>query len=210
MSSGWAEENLKVIRQLMERTALYRRALGPISIWIGVIGFGGATLGFFAFPDLSPSGFTLFWLLHATAAICGGFAIMRRQALKDHEPLFSPPAKRVLQALAPGLTAGLVGVIVLWSKELSTISLIPWIVFSWMALYGCAVHAAGFFMPRGIKWFGWIFIGSTLILSIALSIPNLLTLDIRGCHMLMGIVFGGFHLAYGIYLQITESQERTS
>ncbi len=27
--------------------------------------------------------------------------------------------------------------------------------------YGCAVHAAGFFMPRGMKLFAWIIIGLT-------------------------------------------------
>ena len=29
----------------------------------------------------------------------------------------------------------------------------------WLLFYGCALHAAGFFMPRGMKWFGWIYIG---------------------------------------------------
>ena len=33
-----------------------------------------------------------------------------------------------------------------------------WLPLSWVVLYGCAFHAAGFFMPRGMKIFGWAFI----------------------------------------------------
>ena len=35
MNTNWAEENLKAIRTLMERSAVYRRALGPIMLMAG-------------------------------------------------------------------------------------------------------------------------------------------------------------------------------
>jgi len=204
MSTEWAENNLKTIRHLMESSALYRRALGPISIWIGLLGLSGATLGFLLFPQLPPLEFALFWLLHALAGICGGFFIMRRQALKDGEPLFSLPAKRVIQALAPAIAAGSASLVALSSRELATAQTVVWAILSWIALYGCAVHAAGFFMRRGIKWFGWIFIGSSLVLATVFCHPKPKILSIQDCHLLMGIIFGGFHLTYGIYLQVTE------
>jgi len=43
MNPNWAEENLQTIRTLMERSAVYRRALAPIMILAGVIGL--ATMG---------------------------------------------------------------------------------------------------------------------------------------------------------------------
>jgi len=45
MESNWAAEHLQVIRTLMERSALYRRALAPIMIFNGVVGLAAAGLG---------------------------------------------------------------------------------------------------------------------------------------------------------------------
>jgi hypothetical protein len=72
----------------------------------------------------------------------------------------------------------------------------------WIMLYGCAIHAAGFFMPRGIKWLGWIFIlGGTGILSLLWTAHR----PPENCaHIIMGVFFGGLHLAYGGYIYFTE------
>ena len=74
----------------------------------------------------------------------------------------------------------------------------------WIVFYGCAVHAAGFFMPRGIRLFGWMFIvgGCGLF---ALGIPDLPRP--LYAHGVMGLFFGGLHLAYGIYLFCTEKRK---
>src|SRR6266446_9747026 len=41
MESNWAAEHLQVIRTLMERSAVYRRALAPIMIFNGIVGVAG-------------------------------------------------------------------------------------------------------------------------------------------------------------------------
>ncbi len=38
MESDWAAEHLQVIRTLMERSAVYRRALAPVMTAAGVLG----------------------------------------------------------------------------------------------------------------------------------------------------------------------------
>ena len=43
MESNWAEENLQTIRTLMERSAVYRRALAPIMLFAGALGAGGGS-----------------------------------------------------------------------------------------------------------------------------------------------------------------------
>ena len=55
--------------------------------------------------------------------------------------------------------------------------------------YGCAVHAAGFFMPRGMKLFGWLIIGVTgvALLAVAWVVP---TPSARLDHAFMGALFG--------------------
>jgi hypothetical protein len=76
-----------------------------------------------------------------------------------------------------------------------------WLPIGWIILYGCALHAAGFFMRRGIKLFGWLFIAGGCGL-FALGIP-----DVPRplyAHGVMGFFFGALHLAYGTYLCFTE------
>ena len=45
MDTSWAAENLQTIRTLMERSALYRRALAPIMTYNGVVGCVAAVIG---------------------------------------------------------------------------------------------------------------------------------------------------------------------
>jgi hypothetical protein len=79
------------------------------------------------------------------------------------------------------------------------------LVVLWSWLYGCAVHAAGFFMPRGVRWLGWIFIlaGSVLLASLGMMENRLASVP---PHLVMGGIFGGLHLIYGIYLHFTEQK----
>ena len=70
----------------------------------------------------------------------------------------------------------------------------------WIILYGCALHAAGFFMPRGMKIFGWAFVLGGCALAI-FDWPGPLYVYAHG---MMGFFFGALHLAYGVYLYFTE------
>jgi hypothetical protein len=78
---------------------------------------------------------------------------------------------------------------------------------SWILLYGCAIHAAGFFMPRGMKMLGWLFImgGSSLTLS---SVAVEAALPLITSHIIMGVFFGALQLAYGLYLHLSEKPQR--
>src|SRR5208337_1910223 len=106
MESNWAAEHLQVIRTLMERSALYRRALAPIMIFNGVVGLVAAALGW-VLKVGSPHAFILFWAGVSVVALTGSFLLVRRQAIKEAEPFWSPPTRRVTQAFLPPLVAGL-------------------------------------------------------------------------------------------------------
>lgn len=205
MDSGWAQDNLQTIRTLMERSAVYRRALTPIMLFTGALGLVAALTGCLLKVD-SPRSFGMFWLGVSVAATAGAYLLARRQALKDQEPFWSPPTRRVTQALMPlfllGLVLGLVVALPSWRDPLQ----VWWLPPAWMALYGCALHASGFFMPRGMKLLGWLFVLSACAVFIlvnhqshAAGFPPL-----YWANALMGLFFGGLHLAYGIYLRFTE------
>ena len=202
MKLDWAEENLQTIRTLMERSAIYRRALAPIMLFAGTLGILSAAIGLLFHLNSTPV-FSLLWLGTAIVAVVGSFFIARRQALKDNEIFWSPPTRRVAQALLPCLTAGMIlGVtfgVGLAGHFIDFTLLLP---FLWALFYGCALHAAGFFMPRGVRWFGWIFIGLSggTLCYLTVARPDF---DVSG-HLLMGFFFGVLHLAYGAYLYLTE------
>jgi hypothetical protein len=200
METNSVVENLQVIRTLMERAALYRRALAPIMIFAGALGTIAAAGGLVLHLE-SMRAFTGLWLGTAVAAVGGAFLIARRQAFTDHESFWSPPTRRVGQALLPPLLGGMcLGIAFIWVGLVNPVIL----TFIWLLFYGCALHAAGFFTPRGLRLFGWVFIGLACVclLLIAVARPNA---EISA-HWLMGFFFGILHLAYGVYLYLTEKR----
>ena len=200
MEPKWAEDNLQTIRTLMERSAVYRLALAPIMLYAGALGVIAATAGLVFHLDAMRA-FSSLWLGTAALAVGGAFLIARRQALKDKELFWSPPTRRVAQAMSPALAAGAIvsGMFNIGANDESFTALLA---FFWILFYGCAIHSAGFFMPRGIKLFGWIIIagisGFFAVLVLAHASLNL------NAHWLMGFFFGVLHLAYGAYLYLTE------
>ena len=204
MDNNWAVENLQTIRTLMERSALYRRALAPIMLMAGFLGIIAAAAGIHWRLDSTRS-FSVLWLGTAVVAVLGALVIARKQALKDSENFWTPPTRRVAQALLPPLTAGMIlGVVFGLGSVARYIDFTLVLPFLWSLLYGCALNAAGFFMPRGVRWFGWVYIcvaGAALGFWMLMR-PNF---EFDG-HYLMGVLFGGLHLAYGAYLYLTENK----
>ena len=201
MEPKWAEENLQTIRTLMERSAVYRRALAPIMLFAGVSGVAAAAAGLLFHLD-SLRAFGALWLGTAAIVVTGTFLIARRQALKDQEDFWSPPTRRVGQALLPPLFAGMFLGFVLSSVGLTNPVVLT---FVWLLFYGCALHSAGFFMPRGMKSFGWTFIGFACVILCVLAFAMPQNIEISA-HWLMGFFFGVLHLAYGAYLYLTEKK----
>jgi hypothetical protein len=170
----------------------------------GVVGIAAGVLGGML-KIQSTRGFIFYWATVAILALVGSFLLVRRQALKEAEPFWSPPTRRVAQALVPALfigsVAGLLGIICPDWDFLPAWALPAF----WILLYGCALTAAGFFMHRGIKLLGWLFIlcGCALM---ATRCHTSSSLSLADGHRVMGGVFGGLHLAYGIYLYFTEQR----
>jgi hypothetical protein len=209
MEPNWAAEHLQVIRTLMERSALYRRALAPVTLLAGVVGCGAAAGGWYKHIN-SDIAFTTYWLGVGVCVLVAGFALIRRQALRAAEPFWTAPTQRVVVAMAPALfVGGLIGLLVLmfgnsgrgWFRLL-----LPPV---WMMLYGCALHAAGFFIPRGIRLFGWVYIcvGSVLLLLEFGVRWGALQDCLDTGHLAMGGAFGGLHVVYGVYLYFTERRK---
>ena len=198
MNEQLAENNLQVIRTLMERTAVYRRALAPVMVMAGGIGTLAALAGFLWQPP-----FVLYWVSVAVVVMVTGLFLTRRQALKDGEQFWSPPTRRVAQALLPGLV---IAAVLTACQKMSwgaadEESLVPF----WMMLYGCALHAAGFFAPQRLRMLGWVFIvgGASLL---AIMTFDGVQPQVWWAHATMGVFFGLLHLGVGAYLYGTTKE----
>ncbi len=223
MHTERAAQHLEVIRTLMERSTLYRRALAPVMGLAGVLGATAAAAGCWWAPVLGGGAgreawFVGYWLGLAVLGLGAALFLVRRQAIRAGEPFWSLPTRRVVRAALPAGGSGLVlgglafAVLLVRGEAVG-----PWrelvmldLPLAWAVLYGCALHAAGFFMPRGIKWFGWsLVLGAWALLAVRhLQIWNAVGLPavppaIWG-HGVMGLFFGVWHLAYGGYLAWTE------
>ncbi len=201
MDANAANEQLQIIRTLMERSALYRRAMAPLMTAAGVTGILGGLAGYFA--RIGPGwGFVILWSSVAFAALIISLLLVRQQALKDAEPFWSPPTRRVAQAMLPALAAG--GIIgpahLLFHPQGLVANALPEL---WMFLYGCALCASGFFIARGVKLLGWLFI---LCAALVIIIPAPTNFP-AWPHVEMAAVFGGLHLAAGIYLYYSEKAQ---
>ena len=209
MEPNQAAEHLQTIRTLMERSAVYRRALAPIMIYCGVVGIAGGIVGDLL-PLHSTRGFILFWAGIALLALSGAFLLVRRQALKAAEEFWSPPTRRVTQALLPGLVAGALAASLVFYENPYWYEC-RYLVPVWGILFGLAIHAAGFFTPKGFKLFGWIYlVTGFLLLAVCVAGESINMAMFFQPHWLMGLTFGGLHLAYGIYLYFSEPRGKAS
>ena len=220
METNWAAENLQTIRTLMERSALYRRALAPVMSFAGVVGILAAIVGVLLHIECECA-FIGYWVGVAILGLIGAFCLVRRQALKSSEPFWSPPTRRVANALVPCLTAGLALGVCFFTVSLRPLAGDPLtgttdghsrllsLAALWTIFYGCALHAAGFYTLRGIRLLGWLFIaaGVTIMFMVAAGQgQDFLISTYQAGHWLMGAMFGLLQLAYGIYLYFTEKR----
>jgi hypothetical protein len=202
METNNAAENLQVIRTLMERSALYRRALAPIMTWCGAWGIIAGLVGW-KWGLNSTFGFAYFWYGVAVLALGGSLLLVRRQALRDGEPFWSPPTRRVVIAMLLPLALGMfAGLLMIACVKASTEAFRLALIVVWAWFYGCGLNSAGFFISRGIRILGWIFGVIGCLLPVLIFCFNTLSTD-----LVMGVVFGVVHLLSGIYLYFTESRK---
>jgi hypothetical protein len=179
--------------------------MGPVMIVVGITGLAAGAFG--AFLDLrSTLGDVGYWMGVAAVCLLEACWLIRREALKNSESFWSPPMRRVTQAVAPGFFAGAMAGLPFVLVHVEVVNSFLLLVPAWMVCYGFAMHSAGFFMPRGFRLFGWCYVlgGVLVFMGIVVGISRGFWLANPSVNWLMAGVFGGAHLAYGLYLHFTE------
>jgi hypothetical protein len=194
-----AEENLRVIRTLMERATVYRAISAPTALVAGLLSISAAAAIFLSEANVTVGRpirsrqFAITWIIVLILSLAANTFFVWREARKTGRPFISPGMKLALRAIAPCLlipaaftgwyfTTGYLG-----GQELE-------LVVVWVAFYGLALLSTALFAPHSLAVLGWAFLFT------GLSVPALVNW-IEGLpgdvpNLAMGITFGLYHLIY--------------
>lgn len=178
-----AIDNLRYIRETMERAGEFTAVSGWGEVIIGVSALGAAAL---ASRQATPRAWLLVWLMEAVFGIgIAGFAMSRKSRTADVPLLFGPGRKFVLSFLPPMLV-GVVLTVVLFRSN--NVWALPGV---WMLLYGTAVMTGGAFSVRIVPVMGSCFM---LLGAVAMFAPTI------AHDWLMAAGFGVLHILFGIMI----------
>ena len=197
-----AEENLRVIRQLMERATVYRAVAAPSALVAGILSLLAAGAVYYnneVKPILGrtvrPREFLVLWIGVLILAAIANVYFLWREAQRDNRPFVSSGMRLALRAIAPNLL--IPAAFTLWffqtgylgAQELELVTV-------WVAFYGLALLSTSLFAPPSLTILGWAFLLMALATPILNEWIDRLTDDVPDT--IMGVAFGVFHLIYAI------------
>jgi hypothetical protein len=175
-----ARDNLKFIRETMERAGSFTAVPGWGGVAMGITALGAAAI---ASRQTSPLGWLITWLVEATAAIIIASWTTYTKARESGASLFSGPGRRFVYSFAPPIFVG-----ALLTLFLVRAGLTGTIAGMWLLLYGTAVVTGGAFSIRIVPLMGLCFM---VLGAVALFSPA----DWNNALLAAG--FGGLHLIFG-------------
>ena len=188
-----AEEHLRVIREMMERSTRHSTFSGASGIMAGLVSIAGCFLTY-ALDNKLASGaitlqqhsarFVILWAAVTALAIGIDYLLTKRRAVTVGKKVWSRLGKQMVIASAPGLGTGVLLTLYFWETR-QLLHIFPF----WMLCYGAAVCAVGLFSQREVALLGRAFLIAGAI--------TLLFLQGFGLPM-MAVTFGGFHIIYAL------------
>jgi hypothetical protein len=178
-----AMDDLRFIRQTMERTGSFTAVPGWGGVAIGVAALAAAGL---ASLQPTPGRWLAVWL--ATATLASGIAAgtMALKARRARVPLSTGPGRKFLLSFLPPVGVAVALTAALYAH--GAVALLPGL---WLLSYGAAMVAAGTFSVRAVPLMG---IGFMALGALALATPA------AWGDLWMAAGFGGLFIAFGILI----------
>jgi hypothetical protein len=175
-----AAEDLRYIRQTMERSAAFTAVSGGGQILLGLTALSAAWIAAYqasAFSWLSV------WLGEAMVAIAIALFSMGWKANRTGVPLFSGPGRRVALGLLPPLAAGAVLTFLFFRAGVT--AALP---ATWLLLYGAGIATGGMFSVAIVPVMGvsFMLVGALAALGPAAWANWFLAAGFGGLHILFG------------------------
>jgi len=178
-----AMDNLRYIRETMERASSFTGVPGWGQVAIGVTALGAAWL---AAQQATVKAWLAIWIVEAMFSLLIAGWSMDRKARAAHMPLFSGPGRKVAFSLSPPLFAGALLTAVLFRAGLT--NAIPGM---WLLLYGTGVITGGMFSVRVVPVMGLCFM---TLGAAALVAPAFLA------NWFLASGFGILHIVFGVII----------
>lgn len=176
-------DDLRFIRDTMERSAAFTAVSGWGQVVLGVTAFATAWL---AARQASSFGWLRVWLGEAVLAVVIALLSCTWKANRRGLPLFSGPARKVALGLAPPLVAGAFLTFLLFRAGLQ--SALP---ATWLLLYGVAIITGGAFSVAIVPVMGVCFM---LLGGLAVLAPA------AWGNWFLAAGFGGLHIVFGFLI----------
>jgi hypothetical protein len=174
-----AMDNLRFIRQTMERAGTFTAVSGWGEVVIGVTATATALIA----SRLRLAGWVTAWLVEAAIAAVVAIVFMAAKARSAGMPLLTGPVRKLILSFSPPMLVGVLLTALFVEREL--VSLLPG---CWMLLYGTGVVTAGTYSVRIVPVMGAAFM--------ALGAWTLFA-PASWATALMMAGFGGLHIAFG-------------
>jgi len=179
-----AMDNLRYIRQTMERAGSFTAVPGKGGVLMGLVALGAGRI---AARQAAAAAWITVWMLAAVVALAIGIAGAALKSRRFQMPLFSGPGRKFISGFAPSILAGAVLTLVFYRAGVS--GFLPGV---WLLLYGAAVLSAGWASVRVVPIMGacFMFVGT-----LALLVPGY-------NEQLLSAGFGGLHLVFGALIAV--------
>lgn len=178
-----AMDNLKYIRETMERASAFTGISGWGQVVIGITALIASLI---SAPQKTFKGWLAVWVAEAVIALLIAGWSMDRKARAAKMPLLSGPGRKVAFSLSPPIFAGGILSVVLYRAGLT--NAIPGL---WLLLYGTGVVTGGMFSVSAVPIMGLCFmaLGAAAFLAPA-GLAN----------WFMAAGFGGLHIVFGVII----------
>lgn len=178
-----AMDNLRFIRETMERSGSFTNVSG-----MGVVGMGLVALAaaFLAQGVQTTAGWIAVWMGAAVLSLCIAVVAMARKSKAEGVSLLTGPGRKFAWSVTPALVSG--GVLTLVLSGADAVHLLPGM---WLLLYGTGVVTGGSHSVRPIPLMGLSFM---VLGAVALFSPPVWD------DVWMAAGFGGLHLVFGLLI----------
>jgi hypothetical protein len=198
-----AEEDLRVIRTLMERATTYRAISAPTALVGGLLSILSATFIHLSAAPGSPLGraigpreFAFIWIDVLVLTVIANVFFVWREASKSGRPFISSGMKLALGAIVPNLIVPMIFTI--WFLRIGYLGAVELeLVVVWVVFYGLALLSTALFAPRSLVLLGWVCLLTGVTVPVMANTFEGLDSDVP--NLVMGLTFGLYHLIYAIF-----------
>ena len=198
-----AEEDLRVIRTLMERATTYRAISAPTALVGGMLSILSAAFIHLSASPGSPLGraigpreFAFIWIDVLVLTVIANVFFVWREASRSARPFISSGMKLALGAIVPNLIVPMIFTI--WFLRIGYLGAVELeLVVVWVVFYGLALLSTALFAPRSLVLLGWVCLLTGVTVPVLANAFEGLDSDVP--NLVMGLTFGLYHLIYALF-----------